>query len=42
MKSMFCWHTYGTVLKQKKKFNEATKCFEQVLNFEKDNMQVLK
>jgi len=42
MKSMFCWHTYGTVMKQKKNFAEAAKCFEQALNFEKDNMQLLR
>jgi peptide alpha-N-acetyltransferase len=42
MKSMFCWHTYGTVLKQKKNFLEAVKCYEQALNFEKENMQVLR
>lgn len=42
MTSMFCWHTYGTVMKQKKNFVEAAKCFAQALNFEKDNMQILR
>ena len=42
MMSMFCWHTYGTVLKQRKNFLEAAKCFQQACNFEKDNMQILR
>lgn len=42
MSSMFCWHTYGTVMKQKKNFQEAAKCFQMALNFEKDNMQLLR
>lgn len=33
MMSMFCWHTYGTILKQKKNFFEAAKCFQQASNF---------
>lgn len=33
MKSMFCWHTYGTVHKKRKNFIEAAKCFEQALKF---------
>lgn len=42
MASMFCWHTYGTVMKQKKNFAEAAKCFQMALNFEKDNLQLLR
>lgn len=30
---MFCWHTYGTVMKQKKNFAEAAKCFQMALMF---------
>ena len=42
MASMFCWHTYGSVLKQKKNFTEAAKCFQMALNFDKENMQILR
>lgn len=42
MKSMFCWHTYGSILKRRKNYVEAVKCFEQTLKFEKDNMQNLR
>lgn len=42
MASMFCWHTYGSVHKQKKNFPEAAKCFQMALNFEKDNLQLLR
>lgn len=42
MSSMFCWHTYGSVLKHKKNFFEAAKCFQQASNFEKDNAQILR
>jgi hypothetical protein len=33
MKSMFCWHTCGTIYKQKKDFIEASKCFQNALKF---------
>lgn len=42
MSSMFCWHTYGSIHKQKKNFHEAAKCFQNALRFEKDNMQILR
>ena len=42
MASMFCWHTYGTVMKQKRNYNQAAKCFQMALNFEKDNLQLLR
>lgn len=42
MKSMFCWHTYGSVHKKRKNYIEAAKCFEQALKFQKDNMQILR
>lgn len=39
---MFCWHTYGSVFKQKKNFAEAAKCFQMALNFDRENMQILR
>ena len=42
MKSMFCWHTCGTIYKQKKDFVEAAKCFQNALRLEPDNMQLMK
>lgn len=42
MQSMFCWHTLGTIHKQKKNFFEAAKSFQNALKFEKDNMQILR
>ena len=42
MLSMFCWHTYGTILKLKKDYIEAAKCFQNALKFEKDNLQILR
>lgn len=31
LKSLFCWHTCGTIYKQKKDFFEAAKCFQNAL-----------
>lgn len=42
MKSMFCWHTCGTIYKQKKDFVEAAKCFQNAQRLEPDNIQLMK
>jgi hypothetical protein len=31
MKSLFCWHTCGTIYKQRKDFLEAAKCMQNAL-----------
>jgi tetratricopeptide (TPR) repeat protein len=31
MKSLFCWHTCGTIYKGRKDFLEAAKCFQNAL-----------
>lgn len=42
MKSMFCWHTMGTIYKQKRDYLESSKCFQNAYRFEPDNIQLLK
>lgn len=42
MKSLFCWHTCGTIYKQRKDFLEAAKCFQNAIRLEPDNLQVMR
>lgn len=42
MKSMFCWHTCGTIYKLAKDFGEAAKCFQNALRMEPDNIQLMR
>lgn len=42
LKSLFCWHTCGTIYKQRKDFLEAAKCFQNALRMQPDNLQLLR
>lgn len=39
---MFCWHTMGTIYKHKRDYLEASKCFQNAVRFEPDNIQIMK
>ena len=42
MKSQMCWHTYGIILRQKRDYAEAVKCYQNALKIEPDNLQILR
>mmetsp|Transcript_72056 Transcript_72056/g.166940 ORF Transcript_72056/g.166940 Transcript_72056/m.166940 type:complete len:934 (-) Transcript_72056:402-3203(-) len=42
LKSHVCWHVYGLLHRQDKAYQEAVKCYRQALQFDSDNLQILR
>lgn len=42
LKSHVCWHVYGLVHRAEKKYDEAIKAYKRALQFDSDNLQILR
>ncbi|GAB5371202.1 hypothetical protein AAMO2058_001559100, partial [Amorphochlora amoebiformis] len=42
LKSHVCWHVYGLIHRSERRYQDAIKCYQNALKYDKDNLLILK